>query len=496
MPAAAGFTARPPSNIKQYKKWKKEVYQRIESSLNGMGKSIEEISPFYDVKTGKIKGQDMLNLFDQESKSYQNLRNHMPKSIEYALTQQHKKVYEVVRALIVYDTAISSYGMKDEKVIESREEMMEKISSLLLSFAPSTKYRMIEKICEMDVLSRISETRLCWDAYYDNNDMRNVYTYEIAKLLMSRTDNDVINQVLEYEITKIRTHNEQTIRNEMALKDALLLQEYLNKGEPFYAYRGFAVDQDEYVREGRKADGEAYYKWKSGKGLSFTFDKDCALFFCYWQLFFMELYGELRIDSPWALIPDTIRTKDEWVNHWTYKITNIIDKSGKKPIVGRFLVDPNTIAMLNVAKNEQEINVAPENVVLVDYEIVSSRKIAEAMWERRYASLGKGTDMVESIDKSKVSTLTTVDDEGKLVTWFAETDDIREEIKKCKEEFLTTQDFSKFYTRIQEVFIEHAVEIPNDLHPAQKATRKFVDFITRNEERLVRKRGRAYISKE
>jgi len=461
-----------------------------------MEKSIEEISPFYDVKTGKIKGQDMLNLFDQESKSYQNLRNHMPKSIEYALTQQHKKVYEVVRALIVYDTAISSYGMKDEKVIKSREEMMEKISSLLLAFAPSTKYRMIEKICEKDVLSRISETRLCWDAYYDNNDMRNVYTYEIAKLLMSRTDNDVINQVLEYEITKMRTHNEQTIRNEIALEDALKLQEYLNKGEPFYAYRGFAVDQDEYVREGRKADGEPYYKWKSGKGLSFTFDKNCALYFCYWQLNFMELHGEFYTDSPWRRIPDTIRTKDEWVNHWTNKITNIIDRSGKKPIVGRFLVDPNTIAMLNVSKNEQEINAAPENVVLIDYEIVSSRKIAEAMWERRLHTTVKSTDMVEGIDKSKVSTLTTVDDDGKLITWFCETDDIREEINKCKEDFLSTQDYDRFFTRIQEVFIEHAVEIPNDIHPAEKLTRKFVDFITRNEERLVRKRGRAYISKE
>lgn len=494
MPAAPGFTARPPTNIKQYKKWKKEVYQKIESSLNGMEKSIEGISPFYDVKTGKLRGTDILTLFDLESVAFRKFKGLMPKSMENAASQIHKNIYEKIRALIVYDTAIFSYGMKDEKVIEAREEMMDCANSIMRSLNPSTKYRMVEKICEMEVLSRITETRLCWDAYYDNNDMRNVYTYEIAKLLMSRTDNSVINQVLEYEITRMKTFNEQTIRNEMALEDALLLQEYINKGEPFYAYRGFAVDQDEYVREGRKADGESYYKWKSGKGLSFTFDKNCAYYFCYWKLNFIELYGDFLIDSPWRIIPETIRTKEEWMDYWTNNITNIIDKSGKKPIVGRFLVDPNTIAMLNVAKNEQEINVAPENVVLVDYEIVPSRKIAEAMWERRYASFDKGTDMVESFDKSKVSTLTTPDDNGKLVTWFCETEDIREEINKCKEDFLSTLDHNKFLTRIQEVFIDHAVEIPDDMHPAEKVTRKFVDFITRNEERLVRKRGRAYIS--
>ena len=43
------------------------------------------------------------------------------------------------------------------------------------------------------------------------------------------------------------------------------------------------------------------------------------------------------------------------------------------------MIEPTSIAMATSAKNEAEINVEPEEVVLVDYKIASSRQIAEAL---------------------------------------------------------------------------------------------------------------------
>ena len=109
--------------------------------------------------------------------------------------------------------------------------------------------------------------------------MKSDFTYKIGEMLIKRVDNDALDEILEWELKQFQRDEDITLRNEMCMKDALVLQDYRNKGELFYAYRGFLVEQDEYVREGKKADGEAYYKWKAGKGLSFSFNKDTAYYF-------------------------------------------------------------------------------------------------------------------------------------------------------------------------------------------------------------------------
>ena len=42
----------PPTNIKKYRKWKKEQYQLIEYDLKQKGDIIEKVSPFYSAATG------------------------------------------------------------------------------------------------------------------------------------------------------------------------------------------------------------------------------------------------------------------------------------------------------------------------------------------------------------------------------------------------------------------------------------------------------------
>ena len=56
------------------------------------------------------------------------------------------------------------------------------------------------------------------------------------------------------------------------------MQDYRNKGELFYAYRGFLVEEDEYVRAGKKEDG-AYYQSKDYHSLSIK-----TAYYCFWQM--------------------------------------------------------------------------------------------------------------------------------------------------------------------------------------------------------------------
>ena len=55
----------PPTNIKKYRKWKKEQYRLIENSLNDKKDAIEAISPFYPVKAGEKKGKEAISIFDE-----------------------------------------------------------------------------------------------------------------------------------------------------------------------------------------------------------------------------------------------------------------------------------------------------------------------------------------------------------------------------------------------------------------------------------------------
>ena len=52
----------PPTNIKKYRKWKKEQYQLIEYDLKQKGEIIEKVSPLYSAATGDTKTSDAISI--------------------------------------------------------------------------------------------------------------------------------------------------------------------------------------------------------------------------------------------------------------------------------------------------------------------------------------------------------------------------------------------------------------------------------------------------
>ena len=92
--------------------------------------------------------------------------------------------------------------------------------------------------------------------------------------------------------------------------------------------------------------------------------------------------------------------------------------------------------MTTSLKNEAEVNVAPEKVLLVDYKIPTSKQIAEGMWETKYSRWDETGDLFVGIDKSKVVMFNTTDADGNSKAMFAEAEAVKDEINKCKNAFI------------------------------------------------------------
>ena len=67
----------------------------------------------------------------------------------------------------------------------------------------------------------------------------------------------------------------------------------------------------------------------------------------------MELEGKFKAkDNPLRQIPNSIKTKEEYIEEMGDKISQMID-AGKKPIVGRFMIEPTSIAMATSVKTTE-----------------------------------------------------------------------------------------------------------------------------------------------
>ena len=68
------------------------------------------------------------------------------------------------------------------------------------------------------------------------------------------------------------------------------------------------------------------------------------------------------------------------------------------------------------------------------------------------------------------------------------------DINKAKEEYKENGDANAFHIKLKNIFNENAVEIPKNINTRKNPTKRLWDFLTRNEEYLVRKRAQSYVS--
>ena len=190
---------------------------------------------------------------------------------------------------------------------------------------------------------------------------------------------------------------------EYSLVSMHFLKELIDIGDPFYVYRGFVIDGDERIRMGKRDDGADYWKQDAGSGISYSLNRDTAIYFAYWNLVnengntIPEVNESMKENRWWIhKLPPTIISFEEYAKEmeWEiYRIRELEIMKGKKPILCKYLIDPETIRTFAMQSFESELMIEPSDVCLEKYSILTSKEMGIGVTQNRYQSLRDWDDV-------------------------------------------------------------------------------------------------------
>jgi hypothetical protein len=282
-------------------------------------------------------------------------------------------------------------------------------------------------------------------------------------------------------------------------EDRVSLCELVAKGDPFYVYRGFLIDEDEYVRKGKRIDGLDYFKQSAGMGLSYSLREDVAFYFCYWGLIFGTTpetdvlnQSSKSIQDPLESVPFPLWTEDEFIDYNSRILSRRIDESRKKPIVCKFLVHPTQIKGFNFIKGESELNLLPDDLVVDRYQIASSKDIAINLLSCKRRSLKNLEDFQGCYkEEGVVLWMTTLD--GKKVYIYADAAKVNDEVRRIKDELKKSGEWylHDALIKVRNIFLDAAVQVPSHVNPILPDL-EWIDFIRGFTGELLPKSGKYY----
>ena len=209
--------------------------------------------------------------------------------------------------------------MNDDDVIKKRNDALRNVSNTLTLFQTEYRLDFCKQLQDMKLLTNVSMTRIKHYLYYENDELkRSDAGLEFSKLCFENAEYATILDMLEDEIEDLKDETDPDIKSHFIREDAEKIRELLKGDDLFYVYRGFLVDEDEYVRAGKKVDGADYYKQNAGKGVSYSINEETAMYFIYWNLTFKEdgTDNEFGNDIRTAIdiLPKTLATKEDYIS--------------------------------------------------------------------------------------------------------------------------------------------------------------------------------------
>ena len=402
--------------------------------------------------------------------------------------KQHKRFIDYLIFLCRSDIAVEKYGMTNS--IRNREEYFIDFTNICIGFSTEVLLSIVKGIKNLNLLSNITLARVMHRIYYECDDLRNFAGRELTEVCFEKITYNNVVDMLEVELECRRSITEPNLKEHMVSEDTERLKEVLEKDEPFYLYRGFLMNEDEYVRMGKKEEGALYYMQDAGKGVSYTFDEDIAGFFCYWNITFGDDGSNKEVWSEEKYSDEPINTKEEFIDYHSKTYSLRISKMKKKPVICKFLVDPKEIKGFNFYKGEREINLIPENLVVDRYELVSGRRIAELQYNTLY-NYKWNTKSLEGFYSDDKVVIFNYEHNGQIFQIFADGKKVEESIRDKKRLYmqnkrtLTKQD-------VKAAFQNAAIELPDEYKPP-KLTKSLWDFLLRRPERYLHKKGHSYL---
>ena len=470
----------------ELKREKKRIYTDINAEVNPRMEEIKKVSPLYDFVKGSESRENALKRINIEQFAMDNgiSPDNVPNVIQ--TNKIHKPVWENLYKLIKYDIAFTKYGIEDAK--ENIETYISSVAYHMYLFNTKEKYEMVEKILNLNLMSKMTSARVLSMTYYENNDMESEYTEKIAKLLFDELDIETTLSVLELDIEGRNDKKEKDMMEELNLEDAVELKKLIQQDEIFYVYRGFLVEQDEYVRLGKKEDGNSYYRWNAGKGISFSLNEDVAKYFCFWKMMIQEKVNPDNIPIPkkYEYTPPSLYTKEEFYEVKSEVLSQMIDKCGKKPIVAKFMVDPKTIRSHNVDKSENEVIVNPEDTQLVNYKILKPEEIVDGIIHNNRVHFS-ASDYTPFFERERMVSFML----NGMKNLYAKSEDVYDTVVETKKKLQQCakkddiQSANDALGKIQRTFAEFAVSPPQRIKQGKSLTREVIEWFSRKPEKIL-----------
>lgn len=475
---------------KELQKQKKAIYTKINIEVAPYEQPLEKISPFIPILSGEV---DAINFYKRLSNEAIGL-GFLPTGMDYAARKGHKAYTDHIIEIVKTERAIDN-GLNDDDVIKKRNNALNRVSQTLTLFQTQYRLDFCKQLEEMQLLTKPSMTRIKHYLYYENDELkRSDAGLEFSKLCFENAEYATIIDMLEDEIEDFKNNTDPDIKSHFVREDAEKIRELLKGDDLFYVYRGFLVDEDEYVRAGKKVDGADYYKQDAGKGVSYSISEETAMYFIYYNLTFKEDgtdndYGN-NTRTTMDVLPKMLTTEEEYINSQSQKISIRRDALKKKPIMCKFLIDPSMVRGQHTSKNEAEINLLPEDLAVEHYEIPNSDAIASGMYKHLLKAKNQMTDF-DGLYKEDGVVISVYKENGRHYCVYADANEVNEKVYKVKKKMMDGKPVD-WMNELKDAFLDAAIELPKDIDPV-KATPRWLDFINRAPEKMLRKRGTKYL---
>jgi len=446
---------------KERKKLIKEIYSKINIEFGDIEEKIKEASPLYEYWESDGSKSTLDTFLIKEHRFKEDADKYVrrdPSKCENYWRENMSIIWKKEKA--------AEYGVTD--VFDDIKGGREWITTIIKWFNTKTKIRVLQLVIDNNLLQLETLTRFKMSVYNACDSLKDEDGFKLAQLCMD-TDIETLTSILNKEVESNATNEEKSIKDHIREDERLKLKEIIDIGDPFYLYRGLLVDEDQYIRMGKKDEGSDYWKQNAGKGLSYSLSEDVAGYFCYWNLTWDEK-GVFRDDNYSRLIelpPPTI-TKEEYIKYEGEIISNRIDKVGKKPIVCKFLCDPKLIKGYSFTLGEGEVNLYPEHLAVIRYEIVSGYKIGEYVWNKLQRDKEFIWDMNFTFNPNGIAALSVDTPDGGKEVIFADGKKVNERIKEYKDNLLKGDKQSHkgiLEAQLPDIWKEFSVEIPDNMDP-------------------------------
>ena len=151
----------------ELKREKKRIYTDINAEVNPRMEEIKKVSPLYDFVKGSESRENALKRINIEQFAMDNgiSPDNVPNVIQ--TNKIHKPVWENLYKLIKYDIAFTKYGIEDAK--ENIETYISSVAYHMYLFNTKEKYEMVEKILNLNLMSKMTSARVLSMTYYENN---------------------------------------------------------------------------------------------------------------------------------------------------------------------------------------------------------------------------------------------------------------------------------------------------------------------------------------